>query len=438
MGMDESQTDKTLVVKKSEISKTKAVKSGETLKKDGKDSVITEEAAESLEEASKSTAETKADEQLVPKNVSKLKSVKKSEKDKQVKVTEISETKDEVVDYSKDESNMMDEPQTDQNFVLKKSEISKTQAAKKSEKDTQLEVAESLKTDGKDTEIIKEVAESFKEASISMDKPKTQESIVPKKLDISETKYLKKGDEITQLEISDIDGQEKEIKKQVVVSVKEKSKLTGIPETEADMKNEAAESLEDASISAYKPKTEKSEIVTVEGVEKGKKETSSLARKPKIEENLVPEKSEITAQKTVKKGENDKQLELTDAIKTDRKEKEIKKEVAGSLEEASKLTDKPKIDENLDVAKTEATKLKAVKKGKKDTQLEVTDAIKTDGKEIEIKKEVAKSDEEASKLTHEPKTEENLDLEKTESTKLKAVKKGKKDKQLEPTEAIKT
>merc|ERR1739838_1131093 len=131
MGMDESQTDKTLVVKKSEISKTKAVKSGETLKKDGKDSVITEEAAESLEEASKYTAETKADEQLVPKNVSKQKSVKKSEKDKHVKVTEISEIKDEVVDYSKDESNIMDEPQTDQNFVLKKSEIPKTQAAKK-------------------------------------------------------------------------------------------------------------------------------------------------------------------------------------------------------------------------------------------------------------------------------------------------------------------
>merc|ERR1739838_749963 len=154
-------------------------------------------------------------------------------------------------------------PQTDQNFVLKK-------AAKISEKDTQLKVAESLKTDGNDTEIIKEVVESFKEASISMDKPKTQESIVPKKSDISKAKDLKKGDEITQLEISDIDGQEKEIEKQVVVSVKEESKLTGIPKTEADMKNEAAESLE---------------------------ETSILTGKLTIEENLAPEKSEITAQK---------------------------------------------------------------------------------------------------------------------------------------------
>merc|ERR1739838_413629 len=258
-------------------------------------------------------------------------------------------------------------PQTDQNFVLKK-------AAKISEKDTQLKVAESLKTDGNDTEIIKEVVESFKEASISMDKPKTQESIVPKKSDISKAKDLKKGDEITQLEISDIDGQEKEIEKQVVVSVKEKSKLTGIPKTEADMKNEAAESLEEASISADEPKTEKSEIVTVKGVEKGKKETSNLTGKPKIEENLVPEKSEITAQKTVKKGKNDTQLEVTEAIKTDGKEIEIKEEVAESVEEASKLTHEPKTEDNLDLEKTESTKLKAVKKGKKDKQLELTEA----------------------------------------------------------------
>merc|ERR1739838_61599 len=110
--------------------------------------------------------------------------------------------------------------------------------------------------------------------------------------------------------------------------------------------------LEEASISADKPKTEKSEIVAVKGVEKGKKETSNLTGKPKIEENLVPEKSDIIAQKAVKKGKKDTQLELTDAIKTDRKEKEIEKEVSESLEEASKLTDKPKTEKKLDLAKT--------------------------------------------------------------------------------------
>merc|ERR1712142_847687 len=101
--------------------------------------------------------------------------------------------------------------------------------------------------------------------------------------------------------------------------------------TEAEMKNEA-------SVSADEPKTE--DIVKVKGVEKGEKdtydvspkETSNLIGKPKIEEKLVPKKSDTTAQNLVK-GKEDTQLEVTDAIKTDKQEKEIKKQVAESFNE---------------------------------------------------------------------------------------------------------